>query len=87
MSDRWHIVKLPDTDAIVAIKDENGLEVATCIAEDAPVMAAAPDLAESAADFLAWFEIFLGHDAANEVNCSEIIALRAAIAKASQKVD
>lgn len=44
-AEAWHIAPIPNTDAIVTIKDENGLEVATCIADDAPLIAAAPALA------------------------------------------
>jgi hypothetical protein len=48
---------------------------------DGRLIEAAPDLAEAAAGFLKWFQGFLGPDYA-EVNCRELDALKAALAKA-----
>ncbi len=44
MSEVWSICPIQNTEAIVTIKDENGLEVGTCIAEDAPMIVLAPKL-------------------------------------------
>jgi hypothetical protein len=49
---------------------------------NARLIHAAPDLATSAADFLAWFKTFVGRDCYAEINCEELTALRAALAKA-----
>jgi hypothetical protein len=48
MSEVWSICPIPNTEAIVTIKDENGLEIGTCIAEDAPMIVLAPELIEFA---------------------------------------
>lgn len=40
----------------------------------------APDVANAAAAFLAWFEHFMGAEGTAEINCAEIKDLRAALA-------
>lgn len=48
---------------------------------NAKLIAAAPDLAESAAGFLNWFQGFVGAAGYAEINCKELTALQAALAK------
>jgi hypothetical protein len=50
---------------------------------DQKLIAAAPDLLAASADFLKWFETFIGKPTMSEIECSELTALRAAIAKAT----
>lgn len=48
---------------------------------NAQLIVAAPDLAESAAGFLNWFQGFVGAAGYAEINCKELTALQAALAK------
>jgi hypothetical protein len=60
---------------------------AECSAEEAQanlrLLAAAPDLLAASADFLQWFETFIGKPTLSDIECSELTALRAAISKAT----
>jgi hypothetical protein len=51
--------------------------------ENARLIAAAPDLLAASADFLQWFETFIGKPTFSDIECSELTALRAAISKAT----
>lgn len=48
-----------------------------------PLLAAAPDLANSAAAFLKWFRVFIGDKAYNEIRADELDDLRAALSRAT----
>jgi hypothetical protein len=51
-------------------------------AADTALIAAAPDLLAASADFLQWFETFIGKPTLSDIECSELTALRTAISKA-----
>jgi hypothetical protein len=90
MSDRkhtpgpWYLVKTAVYDA------KNLLVTDTCFTGGSPrineanarLIAAAPDLADSAVGFLNWFQGFVGAAGYAEINCKELTDLQAALAKA-----
>jgi hypothetical protein len=49
---------------------------------NARLIAAAPEVAEAAAEFLTWFETFIGKPTMSDIECFELTNLRAALAKA-----
>ena len=53
------------------------------VAANMRLIAAAPDLLAASADFLKWFETFIGKPTMSDIECSELTALRTAISKAT----
>ncbi len=77
--DTWSVVAGMTTIAKCAIPGKLG---ALRNRENAMLLAAAPDTAHAAKDFLRWFRTFVGEPTYNDIRCDELDALRAALAKA-----
>ncbi len=77
-------------DHAVTVRDADGIVIAGLAGDTrqrhahASLIAAAPEVAQSAAAFVRWFKVFIGDDTYAQIDCIALNDLRAALEKAGK---